>query len=92
VKKMLRAAEMAQAQFGGDVPAERKALQLFPSIGKPGAEKIPLFTKTAPVVALESNGLRVLVRLGYGREEKNRGDLSVGSEAGSGRSREIASG
>jgi endonuclease-3 len=71
VKKVLRAAEMAQAKFGGDVPAERKALQLFPSIGKPGAEKILLFTKTAPVVALESNGLRVLVRLGYGREEKN---------------------
>jgi len=71
VKKLLRAAEIAQTKFGGDVPAEKRALKLFPSIGEPGAEKILLFTKTAPVVALESNGLRVLVRLGYGREEKN---------------------
>jgi endonuclease III len=71
VKKLLRAAEIAQEKFGGKVPAEKRALKLFPSIGEPGAEKILLFTKTAPVVALESNGLRVLVRLGYGREEKN---------------------
>ena len=71
VKKLLRAAQIAQARFGGNVPAEKRALKLFPSIGEPGAEKILLFTKTAPVVALESNGLRVLVRLGYGREEKN---------------------
>ena len=71
VKKAVRAAEMAQAKFGGNVPAERKALKLFPSIGEPEAEKTLLFTKTAPVVALESNGLRVLVRLGYGQEEKN---------------------
>lgn len=49
----------------------KKALQKFPSIGAPGAEKILLFTKTSPLLALESNGLRVLLRLGFGQERKN---------------------
>lgn len=48
-----------------------KAFKKFPSIGGPGAEKILLFTKTFPVLALESNGLRVLLRLGFGEEHKN---------------------
>lgn len=48
-----------------------KALRKFPSIGEPGAEKILLFSKTYPVLALESNGLRVLLRLGFGEEQKN---------------------
>ena len=48
-----------------------KALKKFPSIGTPGAEKILLFTKTFPVLALESNGLRVLLRVGFGQESKN---------------------
>ena len=38
----------------------------FPGIGKPGAERIALFTGTRAVLALDSNALRVLVRLGYG--------------------------
>lgn len=54
-----------------DLPQARKALQKFPAIGAPGAEKILLFTKTHAVLALESNGLRVLVRLGFGEERKN---------------------
>ena len=49
----------------------KKALRKFPSIGVPGAEKILLFTKTYPLLALESNGLRVLLRLGFGQERKN---------------------
>ncbi len=49
----------------------KKALQLYPSIGEPGAEKILLFTKTYPVLGLDSNGLRVLRRIGYGQECKN---------------------
>src|SRR6185295_8937841 len=48
-----------------------KAFKKFPSIGEPGAEKILLFSKTYPVLALESNGLRVLLRLGFGEEQKN---------------------
>lgn len=48
-----------------------KALKKFPSIGEPGAEKILLFARAQPLFALESNGLRVLVRLGYGKEQKS---------------------
>src|SRR6266851_2233227 len=48
-----------------------KELKKFPSIGDPGAEKILLFTKTYPVLALESNGLRVLLRLGFGQVHEN---------------------
>ena len=49
----------------------KKALRKFPSIGEPGAEKILLFAGSHPVLALDSNGLRVLLRLGFGREDKN---------------------
>lgn len=45
------------------------ALKRFPGIGAPGAEKILMFCGALPVLALESNGLRVLLRLGHGREE-----------------------
>jgi hypothetical protein len=38
---------------------------------EPGAEKILLLTRTCPVLALESNGLRVLLRLGFGEEKKS---------------------
>jgi endonuclease III len=48
----------------------RAALKRFPGIGEPGAEKILLFTGTHALFALESNGLRALVRLGYAREQK----------------------
>ena len=53
------------------LPKAIKALKKFPSIGDPGAEKILLFTRTYAVLALESNGLRVLLRLGFGQEHKN---------------------
>jgi endonuclease III len=49
----------------------KKMLQKFPSIGEPSAEKILLFTRSYPVLGLESNGLRVLLRLGFGEEKKN---------------------
>ena len=70
---------IAMNEFGGEVssalrlplPKARKALQKFPSIGEPGAEKILLFTRSYPVLGLESNGLRVLLRLGFGAEKKN---------------------
>ena len=53
-------------------PAEaRRELKRFPGIGAPGAEKILLFSGTESVLALESNGLRVLVRLGHGEEQSN---------------------
>lgn len=49
----------------------RRALKAFPSIGPPGADKILLLTGARAVLALDSNALRVLLRLGYGREHKN---------------------
>jgi len=53
-----------------DLPLKQatRALTKFPMIGKPGAEKILLLTDSHPVLALDSNGLRVLLRLGYGAE------------------------
>jgi len=70
---------IAMNEFDGDVsaalqlplPKAKKALQKFPGIGEPSAEKILLFTRSYPVLGLESNGLRVLLRLGFGEEKKN---------------------
>lgn len=79
VERLREIAVIALEEFGGDLvevvrrpPKEAlKALRKFPSIGAPGAEKILLFCGRLPVLALESNGLRVLLRLGYGKEEKS---------------------
>jgi endonuclease-3 len=79
VEKLREIAATALEEFGGDLsgvlrrpPKEAiKALKKFPSIGDPGAEKILLFSGALPVLALDSNGLRVLLRLGFGREDKN---------------------
>ena len=53
----------------------RRALKQFPNIGDPGAEKILLFCGMSAGLPLESNGLRVLVRLGWAREQKNYGAM-----------------
>jgi endonuclease III len=53
------------------LPQAKKALKKFPGIADPGAEKILLFTRSYPVMALESNGLRVLCRVGFADEQKN---------------------
>jgi hypothetical protein len=37
----------------------------YPGIGAPGVQRIDLFTGARPVLALDANALRVLVRLGY---------------------------
>lgn len=77
VEKLLRIAAIAtdEVDLDGvlDLSANkaRSALKKFPGIGAPGAEKILLFTGTEAVLALESNGLRVLVRLGYGDERSS---------------------
>jgi endonuclease-3 len=79
VERLREIAAIALEEFGGDLdevvrrPTREasRALRKFPSIGAPGAEKILLFCGRLPVLALESNGLRVLLRVGYGREEKS---------------------
>ena len=53
----------------------KRALHQFPNIGEPGAEKILMFCGMAPSLPLESNGLRVLTRVGYGRSGKNYGAM-----------------
>jgi endonuclease-3 len=76
-------ARITLTQFGGDLdqilkgsPAEAKrALKGFPNIGDPGAEKILMFCGVGTGLPLESNGLRVLVRVGYGREQKDYGRM-----------------
>src|SRR5258706_4783742 len=70
---------IAMNELGGDLsealqlplPKAKKALQKFPSIGERSAEKFLLFTRSYPVPGLDSNGLRVLLRLGFGEEKKN---------------------
>ena len=54
----------------GDAEA-RKVLKRFPGIGEPGADKMLLAAGSAVTLAPESNGLRVLVRLGYARDDPN---------------------
>jgi endonuclease III len=79
VEKLREIARIALEDFGGDLEAvgalplkdAKKALRRFPSIGEPGAEKVLLFCGFHPVLALDSNGLRVLLRLGFGKEGKS---------------------
>jgi endonuclease III len=77
--KLRTCARIALEEFDGDLgpvlqlplAKAKKALQRFPGIGEPGAEKILLFNRAYPVLALESNGLRALLRLGFGEERKS---------------------
>jgi endonuclease-3 len=77
--KLRAIAEIAHYTFKDDVDSvlglplkqAKKELQRFPSIGEPGAEKILLFTRRQKILALESNGLRVLLRYGFGEERKS---------------------
>jgi endonuclease III len=77
--RLRRIAELAIERWGGDLRRilrlptadAKKALREFPSIGEPGAEWILCAGGACPALAPESNGLRVLLRLGYGREERS---------------------
>jgi endonuclease III len=48
-----------------------RALRKIHGVGEPGAEKILLLTRTERILALDSNGARVLVRIGYGADDRN---------------------
>ena len=77
--KLRECARIALHDFGGDLAAAirrplaeaKRALRAFPGIGEPGAEKVLLFSGRQALLAPDSNGLRVLVRLGLVREEKS---------------------
>ena len=72
-------ARLVLEEYGGNLaavlkeplPLAKKALKRFPTIGDPGADKILLFTKTAPVAAVPGAFTHVLHRLGFGREAKS---------------------
>ena len=77
VEKLRECARIMMSDFGGDpramasLPTDtlRAALRKFPRIGAPGADRLLLFARREPSLALESNGVRVLLRLGFGRED-----------------------
>src|SRR5207248_1761289 len=79
VRHMQDAAAYVVDELGGSldsvlslpVPRAKRALQRIYGIGEPGAEKILLFTRSQKLLPLDSNGLRTLVRIGYGAEHKN---------------------
>ncbi|HEY0437164.1 MAG TPA: hypothetical protein VGC92_11015, partial [Phenylobacterium sp.] len=53
----------------------RTLLKCFPMIGGPGADKVMLFAGLSLEPSLESNGLRVLARLGLIADQPNYGAL-----------------
>ena len=75
-KRIRFIAERALERWDGDLwpviklPYEDAVRELmrYPAIGRPGAERILLLTGAYRPLALESNGVRVLLRLGYGRD------------------------
>jgi endonuclease III len=75
-EKLRECARIAIESFGGDLAGEalgppepaKRALRKFPGIGEPAAERILLFAGRQALLAPDSNGLRVLVRLGLIRE------------------------
>ncbi len=77
--RLRTAARMVIEDFDGDLSAvltlptqkAKKFLMRFPMIGEPGAEKILMLSGVLRVLALESNGVRVLTRLGIGEDRKN---------------------
>jgi endonuclease-3 len=78
-ERLRHIAACVETEFGGDLDAvlkrsvagAKKALRKFPTLGEAGAEKILLFTGTAPMAAVPSNCIHVPLRLGFGRENKN---------------------
>ncbi len=48
----------------------RAALAAFPMVGPPGADRILAATGSHAVFGLDSNALRVLLRIGWGHEQR----------------------
>ena len=71
-------ARLVLTEFDGDLSSvlkspprqAKRSLRRFPMIGEPGADKILLFCGIVPILAPDSNGVRVLVRLSFGQEHK----------------------
>ena len=77
--RMRQSAQLVLRRWNSDLrnalrlplPQGRKALQEFAGIGEPGADKILVFAGKARLLPLDSNGLRVLGRIGLIVEEKD---------------------
>jgi endonuclease-3 len=77
-EKLRKCARIALDDCDGDLLAclrksptrAKRLLRKFPGVGEPGADKILLFSGLGSELAPESNGLRVLVRLGMVSEHK----------------------
>lgn len=78
-KRMKLVAALDIDEFAGDLSQVLcwdyaravKALRKFPSVAEPGADRILMLCGSHAVLGLDSNALRVLCRLGYGKETKN---------------------
>jgi endonuclease III len=78
-RRIKEIASRLRDQYSGDLvaalrkplPEARTILKQFPTIGEPGAEKILLFTKAAPIAAVPSGHVHVYHRLGLGTEKKS---------------------
>ena len=78
VFRWLEIARITLEQFGGDLDGAvkklpykdaLKAVRQYPNIGGPGAEKILLYCGAGEGLPLDWNGSRVLLRMGFGREQ-----------------------
>jgi len=78
-ENLVKAAELVVGDFDGSLDevcrrpladAKKQLMRIY-GIGEPGAEKILLFTRSHRLMGIDSNALRVLTRLGYGREGKS---------------------
>ena len=79
VERWRTIARIVQGRCGGDLAGTLRSLPLaqargllkrFPAVGDPGADKVLLFCGVAPRPSLESNGVRVLARLGFYEEQR----------------------
>jgi endonuclease-3 len=73
---IIRGAEIVVGQFGGDLDTAarrpyqeaRRAMKRLPMTADSGADRMLMFAGAHPVLGLESNGVRVLQRIGYAEE------------------------
>ena len=98
--KLRTCAHIALDEFGGDLNAglgqsatqAQRALRRFPGIGAPGADRILLLSGRRTNLAPESNGLRVLARLGVIADDASYARLyKAGNAAGASLPQTIAS-
>jgi endonuclease-3 len=65
------AGDLRGALMAVPVAQAKRILKSFPTIADAGAEKILLFARLAPVMAVPSNATQVPLRLGFGTEAKS---------------------